>query len=175
MFHFRLFLLAITSLALSSCATSPQIQIGQKSGAKMGLFWFSGLNGDQASDSVARQLLVGGYNLIDLATLNRAVLDTKFNPQQISTDSLAKLRTETGIDFLLIGSSSALPGLLNFSHAKMSLTLIDVRQGTILWKETCGNSIWTGSIGTKGDVERGASFLVSQFDRDCSQILKGKR
>jgi hypothetical protein len=165
-------ILALLPLLFNSCATPPQIQVGQKSGSKIGLFWFSGLNGDQAADSVAQKLLTAGYNLADMAATNRAIVETKFNAQQISTDSLLKLRSETGIDFLLVGSSSPLPGILNFSHAKMALTLIDIKKGVVVWNSTYGNPIFTGAIGTKGDVERGASILINAFDSECSKLVK---
>ncbi len=160
-------------LSLSACVSTPQIQVGQRSGAKLGLFWLSGLRGDQASDSVSRQLLVGGYNLADSAALNKAVIDTKFNALQISTDSLAKLRSETGIDFLLIGSSAPIPGMFNFSHARMSLTLVDVRRGNVVWTKQCGNSIWNGVVGTKDEIESGARYLIGEFDTHCSALVKG--
>jgi hypothetical protein len=166
-------LVAALCLSLSACVSTPQIQVGQRSGARLGLFWFSGLSGDQASDSVSRQLLVGGYNLVDAAALNKAVIDTKFNALQISTDSLAKLRTETGVDFLLIGSSAPITGMFNFSHARMSLTLVDVRRGNVVWTKQCGNSIWNGVVGTKNEVESGARFLVGEFDTNCSALVKG--
>lgn len=166
-------LLAVVQMSVSSCVSAPQIQVGQRTGAKVGLFWFSGLNGDQAVDSVSRRLLSAGYNLTDHSALNRAVIDTKFNAQQITTDSLARLRTETGIDFLLVGSSSALPGVFNFAHAKMSLTLIDVRGGNVVWSERCGNSIWNGAVGTRDEIEVGARYLVQEFDRECRSRVKG--
>ena len=167
-------LVLLLCYCLSACVTTPQIQVGQRSGARIGLFWFSGLSGDQASDSVSRQLLGGGYNLADSAALNRAIIDTKFNAQQISIDSLAKLRSETGLDFLLIGSSSPLPGMFNFAHARMSLTLIDVRRGNVVWTKKCGNSIWNGVVGTKDEIEMGARFLIREFDRDCSSLVKAR-
>jgi hypothetical protein len=164
---------AVFLMGVTACVSAPQIQVGQRTGAKMGLFWFSGLNGDQAVDSVSRRLLAGGYNLTDHTALNRAVIETKFNAQQITTDSLAKLRAETGIDFLLIGSSSALPGVFNFAHAKMSLTLIDVRGGNVVWSKKCGNSIWNGAVGTRDEIEVGARYLVQEFDRECRTQVKG--
>lgn len=164
---------AVFLMGVTACVSAPQIQVGQRTGAKMGLFWFSGLNGDQAVDSVSRRLLAGGYNLTDHIALNRAVTETKFNAQQITTDSLAKLRAETGIDFLLIGSSSALPGVFNFAHAKMSLTLIDVRGGNVVWSKKCGNSIWNGAVGTRDEIEVGARYLVQEFDRECRTQVKG--
>jgi len=172
--HASRVLLIVFLLSLTACVSTPEIQVGQRTGAKVGLFWFSGLNGDQAIDSVSRRLLAGGYNLTDNATLNRAVIDTRFNAQQITTDSLAKLRTETGIDFLLVGSSSALLGVFNFAHAKMSLTLIDVRGGNVLWSKRCGNSIWNGAVGTLDEIEVGARYLVQEFDRECRAQVKGK-
>ncbi len=171
--YLRQLLLAIILASVTACVSTPQIQVGQRTGAKVGLFWFSGLNGDQAVDSVSRRLLSVGYNLTDHLALNRAVIDTKFNAQQITADSLAKLRTETGIDFLLIGSSSALPGVFNFAHAKMSLTLIDVRGGNVVWSKKCGNSIWNGAVGTRDEIEVGARYLVQEFDRECRAQVKG--
>jgi hypothetical protein len=102
-----------------------------------------------------------------------AVTDSKFNALQISTDSLAKLRSETGIDFLLIGSSAPITGMFNFSHARMSLTLVDVRRGNVVWTKQCGNSIWNGVVSTKDEIERGATYLVGEFGATCGELVKG--
>jgi hypothetical protein len=151
----------------------PTVKVSTPKGAKVGVFWFSGLNGDQASTAVTRELINSGFNVVDTAHFNQAVHRLGANPSQISADSLNKLRAETGVEFMLVGSSVALPGILNFSHAGMAVSLIDTRAAEVIWREKYGNPIWTGVLSTTDDVEKGAIFLVGKLNESLGERIQG--
>ena len=164
---------AVAILILAGCVSAPTVKVSAPRGAKVGVFWFSGLNGDQASTAVTRELINSGFNVVDTANFNQTVHRLGANPSQISADSLNKLRGETGVEFMLVGSSVALPGILNFSHAGMAVSLIDMRAAQVIWKEKYGNPIWTGVLSTTDDIEKGATLLVSRLDAALGERIQG--
>jgi TolB-like protein len=48
----------------------------------------------------------------------------------------------------------------------MSLRLLDVETGEVLWASKYGNPLWSSAISTQADIQRGAAFLRTAFAND---------
>ncbi len=154
---------------------APDLQIAESRGARVGVYWYSGLNSDQASAAVTRELVQAGYRVADTTPFNLAMHRLEVNPAQMSQETLRKVRQQTGVEYLLVGSSFPLPGLFDIPRAGMSLHLIDVREGRVLWKEVAGNSLFSGVSTTEAHVNKGAASLVHALDSAWGEQIKGAR
>jgi hypothetical protein len=161
-------------LVLPACVSTPEIKVAPTKGAKMGVFWFSGLNGDQAAATVTRELINAGFNTVDTGNFNQVVHRLGINPTRINSQDLNRLKTETGVEYMLVGSSVVIPGVFNFSHAGMSVYLIDVKASEVIWKEKYGNPIWTGVLSTSDDIEKGAMFLVRKLGESLGDRIQSR-
>jgi hypothetical protein len=154
---------------------APDVQIATSRGACIGVFWYSGLNSDQAATAFTRELIRTGFHVTDTTAFTQTLHRLGVNPSRMSEDALQGIRKETGADYLVVGSSFPLPGILDFPRAGMSVHVVDLRQGKILWKKVHGNSIWTGVTSTEAHVNRGATSLVRSLDEALGEQIKGAR
>jgi len=162
----KLLIASMACLALCGCATS-SVKLNYSTGSKpvVAVLPLNGLHGEQASDYITEQLAVNG-----ILPVERAQMDTILAQQGIrdyknfDKSTLADYGKMLGVKKLFIGTISEISGsLYSFPHVNMTLKLIDVSTGNVLWIGRYGNSLWTSAISTQGDIQRGAKWIVQEF------------
>ena len=129
-------------LILAACASTTSftpMSGSQGNGPKIALNGFSGFAGQQASDMVAQELEIQGFDVVS---------------------------TGGHSTYLMSGTCSAMGGpLYSFPHVNMTAKVVDTRTGQIVWIGRYGNAMWTSAISTQDDIQRGAHDLIQEFKK----------
>jgi TolB-like protein len=162
--------LVIAALLLTSCATTTvkSSSFRPLATGKIAVMPLSGDYGEQAADMIGQELLMRGFRLIDHTQIDKAmrqlgyVGDRRFDP-----DALPAVGKQLGLKELLVGSITEIGGpLSSYPHVNISLRLVDVETGEVLWSAKYGNPLWSSATSTQGDIQRGAALLGQAFARD---------
>jgi TolB-like protein len=153
-------------LGLCGCATH-SVRINHPSGAKplVAVLSLDGPHGEQASDYITEQLAVNGILPIERTQLDAILTEHGYRGNKnFNQETLADYGRLLGVKKVFIGTISEISGpLYSFPHVNITLKLVDVSTGSILWIGHYGNSLWTSAISTQGDIQRGAKWIVHEF------------
>ena len=134
---------------------------------RIGVTELKGPDGDVASDLIAQGLLGKGYRVVERSQIDHVLSELgRSGDSRFDSASIAAAGRQLGLHELLVGSVNLEGGpLYSFKHANITLRLVDVETGELLWASTYGNPGWTSAISTQGDLQRGAEYLTDEFFR----------
>lgn len=156
----------IACLILSGCATS-SVKLNYSSGSKpiVAVLPLDGPHGEQASDYITEQLALNGILPIERGQIDTILTEHGYRDNKnFNQSTLADYGQILGVKKLFMGTISEMRGpLYSFPHVNMTLKLVDISTGNVLWIGHYGNSMWTSAISTQGDIQRGAKFIAKEF------------
>lgn len=162
----KLLMATIVCLALCGCATS-SIKLNRPVGStpEVAVMPLDGPNGKQASDYITEQLAINGVMPVERAQIDSVLAEHGYRENKnFDQSTLANYGTMLGVKKLFMGTISEIGGpLCSFPHVNITLKLVDVSTGNVLWVGHYGNSLWTSAISTQGDIQRGAKCIVQEF------------
>jgi TolB-like protein len=155
-------------MLLTGCASTSSIvlPVSAMKSPMVAIMPLEGPLGDQASDLIAQALAEKGVGVVERAkVVNTIRVDTLGTGSAVgSTKAMSSYAQALGVRYLFSGTVSAEKGpLYSFDHVNMTLRLVDAETGQTRWIGRYGNSFWTSSISTQGDLQRGAKSIVSEF------------
>jgi TolB-like protein len=162
--------LLFAALLAISCATTTvkSSSFRPLTNGKVAVMPLSGDYGEQAADMIGQELMMRGFRLIDHTQIDTVmrrfgyVGEKRFDP-----DALPAVGKQFGLREVLVGSITEIGGpLTSYAHVNISLRLVDVETGEVLWSAKYGNPLWSSATSTEGDIQRGAAFLGQAFARD---------
>lgn len=162
------FFIAIGLITLSGCAATSSVvlPVSAARAPSVAILPLEGPLGDQAGDLIAQALAENQIAVVErAAVINTLRLDTVGTGSAVgSTKSINSYAQALGVRYLFTGTVSAQKGpLYSFEHVNMTLRLVDAQTGQTRWIGRYGNSFWTSSISTQGDLQRGAKSIVAEF------------
>lgn len=165
--NLKIILQLLLCLCLTSCASTSSVKIDS---ALMGdpviaVLSLEGELGEQAADFITQQLAINGIAPIERSQINAVLTEHGFrNNSAFDVSSFAEYGKLLGVKKIFIGTISTVDGpLYSYPHVNMSLKLVDVETGRIVWIGKYGNSMWSSAISTQGDIQRGATHIVKEF------------
>lgn len=167
--------LASTGLLTSCVSTTSVIPAkGASSGPLLAVMPLEGEYGSQASDMIAQQLMERGYRVVERSRIEQVLHELGYSSDnRFDSSTLPRIGNQLGVQRLFVGSITTIGGpLYSFDHANISLRLVSVSSGEILWAAKYGNPMWTSAMSTQGDIQRGAKDLVAEFMRTYSRHLQ---
>ena len=123
--------------------------------------------GTQAADMITQQLLEAGYRVVERSRIEQILRELGYaDDTRFDSSTLPRIGNQLGVQKLFVGSITTMGSpFYSFDHVNISLRLVSVSSGEILWAAKYGNPLWTSALGTQGDIQRGAKDLVSEFMR----------
>ncbi len=162
----KIAMVLLACAVLSGCATS-SVKLNYSSGSKpvVAVLALDGPHGEQASDYITEQLALNGILPIERTQIDAILAEHGYRDNKsFNQSTLADYGQMLGVKKIFMGTISEIRGpLYSFSHVNMTLKLVDVSTGNVLWIGRYGNSLWTSAISTQGDIQRGAKWIVQEF------------
>jgi TolB-like protein len=160
-------ILLITLLFYAGCASTSSVMVNHSLAEKpiIAIMPLEGDYGEQASDLIAEQLALNGIPTIERAQLKTLLRENGFKENEMFNQaSLPEYGRLLGVKRMFTGTITTVSGpLYSFPHANMTLKVVDVSTGKVIWIGRYGNSMWTSAISTQGDIQRGAKAIVKEF------------
>jgi len=159
-------LLIVCCCFICGCATS-SVKINYSPGSKsvVAVLPLDGEYGGQASDYISEQLALNGIQIIERAQVDTILREHGYRENKnFDQSTLSDFGKMYGVKKVFTGTISEIwSPMYGFPHVNITLKLVDVATGKVLWIGRYGNSLWTSAISTQGDIQRGAKFIVQEF------------
>jgi TolB-like protein len=170
------FIFYVVSIILVTSCTSTVSFIPSEANTSMPLLAVMPLEGEygtQAADMITQELIVYGYRVLERSQIDPVLQELGYSgDRRFDPSSLPKIGKQLGVRRLFVGSITTIGGpLYSYPHANISLRLVEVATGKILWTARYGNPMWSSAISTQGDIQRGARDLVREFTRTFGSRL----
>ena len=151
----------------SSCASTTSVIPSSDSGSGplLAVMPLDGEYGSQTSDMITQKLLERGFRLVERSQIEQVLKELGYSGnKRFVSSSLPRIGQQLGVQKLFVGSVTTGGGpLYSFDHVNISLRLVSVSSGEILWAAKYGNPMWTSAMSTQGDIQRGSRDLVKEF------------
>ncbi len=173
--HFNLFrrgafslLFVILSAACASTKTTRAPSFRPLSGDRLAVMPLRGPHGDLAADLINQGLLDCGLRIVERSHLDTVLRELGYRgDERFDPATIPAVGRVLGLREVVVGSISAVGGpLYSYDHVNMTLRVVEVETGEVLWASRYGNSLWSSAISTQGDVQRGAAKLAQAICRD---------
>jgi TolB-like protein len=114
---------------------------------------------------ITLKLLENGFRVVERSQIEQVLTELGYGgDKRFASSSLPSIGRQLGVQKLFVGSVTTAGGpFYSFDHVNISLRLVSVSSGEILWAAKYGNPMWTSAVSTQGDIQRGARDLVNEF------------